>query len=164
MTPGQDAKDARTLHDCRATRFQPFDPPPDAFPMLPFPAFAFVDLETTGTRAGGDRITEIGIVRVDCASPDAPPRVTEWATLVDPQVPIPGVIQALTGIGDAMVSGAPTFSAIAPRVQAMLDGRIFAAHNARFDFRIPEARVRAPRPRLLPAHAVHAAPGAAARS
>ncbi|MGE5668588.1 MAG: PolC-type DNA polymerase III, partial [Betaproteobacteria bacterium] len=83
---------------------------------------------------GGDRITEIGIVRVDCASPDAPPRVTEWATLVDPQVTIPGVIQALTGIGDAMVSGAPTFSTIAPRVQAMLDGCIFAAHDARFDF------------------------------
>src|SRR5678815_3365143 len=37
--------------------------------MLPaaLPAFAFVDLETTGTHAAGDRITEIGIVRVDYA-------------------------------------------------------------------------------------------------
>ena len=102
--------------------------------MLPFAAFAFVDLETTGTRADADRITEIGIVRVDCASPDSPPRVTEWASLVDPQVPIPPAIQALTGITDAMVARAPTFSTIASRVASMLDGCIFIAHNARFDY------------------------------
>ena len=102
--------------------------------MLPFPAFAFVDLETTGTRADADRITEIGIVRVDCASATSPPRVTEWASLVDPQVPIPPMIQALTGITDAMVAGAPTFSTIASRVAAILDGCIFVAHNARFDY------------------------------
>mgnify|MGYP001110648431 FL=1 len=29
------------------------------------PSLAFVDLETTGTRAAADRITEVGIVRVD---------------------------------------------------------------------------------------------------
>ena len=28
------------------------------------PTLAFVDLETTGTAAGGDAITEIGVVRV----------------------------------------------------------------------------------------------------
>ena len=27
------------------------------------PAIAFVDLETTGTHAAGDRVTEVGIVR-----------------------------------------------------------------------------------------------------
>ena len=102
--------------------------------MLPFPAFAFVDLETTGTRAQTDRITEIGIVRVDCASASSPPRVTEWASLVDPEAPIPQGIQALTGITDAMVAGAPTFSAIAARAASMLDGCILVAHNARFDY------------------------------
>lgn len=102
--------------------------------MLPFPAFAFVDLETTGTRADVDRITEIGILRVDCASVSAPPRITEWTSLVDPQAPIPPAIQALTGITDAMVAGAPTFPAIASHVASMLDGCIFVAHNARFDY------------------------------
>ena len=102
--------------------------------MLPFPAFAFVDLETTGTRAETDRITEIGIVRVDCASASSPPRVTEWTSLVDPEAPIPPAIQALTGITDAMVAGAPTFSAIAARAASMLDGCILVAHNARFDY------------------------------
>jgi DNA polymerase-3 subunit epsilon len=102
-------------------------------PMLPAPAFAFVDLETTGTRAGIDRITEVGIVRVDDAAA-GPPRITEWSSLVDPEVPIPPVIQALTGITDAMVASAPTFSTIAPDVLRMLAGCIFVAHNARFDY------------------------------
>jgi DNA polymerase-3 subunit epsilon len=102
--------------------------------MLPtdLPAFAFVDLETTGTHAGGDRITEIGIVRVERDGDDV--RVREWSSLVDPQVPIPPAIQALTGITDAMVEGAPSFDALAAEVNAQLAGCVFAAHNARFDY------------------------------
>src|SRR5512142_1570890 len=101
--------------------------------MLPLPAFAFVDLETTGTRAGADRITEIGIVRVESGG-DGDPRVTEWSSLVDPETPIPPAIQALTGITDAMVAAAPTFSRIAADVLEMLSGCVFVAHNARFDY------------------------------
>src|SRR5690242_15358750 len=101
--------------------------------MLPAPSFAFIDLETTGTSAQVDRITEIGIVRVDDDGGDQP-RVAEWSTLVDPQVPIPAAIQALTGITDAMVASAPTFSTIAADVLQMLAGSVFVAHNARFDY------------------------------
>jgi len=100
--------------------------------MLPLPAFAFVDLETTGTSAPGDRITEIGIVRVD--DDGANVRVTEWSSLVDPEVPIPPAIQALTGITDAMVASAPSFPSVANDVRALLDGCVFVAHNARFDY------------------------------
>ena len=98
------------------------------------PAFAFVDLETTGTRAAADRITEIGIVRVDGEPGDAAARVTEWSTLVDPEVPIPPAIQALTGITDAMVASAPSFPRIAQDALSMLAGCVFVAHNARFDY------------------------------
>jgi len=98
------------------------------------PAIAFVDLETTGTRAADDRITEIGIVRVDADPGGAAPSVREWSTLVDPEAPIPPAIQALTGINDAMVRGAPTFDAVAGEVMARLDGCVFVAHNARFDY------------------------------
>jgi len=93
------------------------------------PSIAFVDLETTGATAAGDRITEVGIVRVDegCA-------VEEWSSLVDPQCSIPPGIQALTGITNAMVAGAPTFAQIADEVAARLDGCVFVAHNARFDY------------------------------
>ncbi len=97
------------------------------------PRLAFVDLETTGMRAAADRITEVGVVTVDCDDDVATPRVEHWATLVDPEVPIPPVIQALTGITDAMVRRAPTFSSIAGELAQRLEGRLFIAHNARFD-------------------------------
>jgi len=99
------------------------------------PALAFVDLETTGTAPGYDAITEIGIVRV-AADPAgaAAPAVSEWSTLVNPGVPIPPAIQALTGITDAMVRDAPAFAAIADEVAARTAGAVFVAHNARFDY------------------------------
>ena len=111
------------------------------------PSLAFVDLETTGTRAADDRITEVGIVRVDADACGGPPRVHEWSTLVDPEVPIPPVIQALTGITDAMVAGAPTFSAVADAVAERIADCVFVAHNARFDHGfLKHAFARAGRP------------------
>ena len=97
------------------------------------PRLAFVDLETTGMRAAADRITEIGVVTVDADPGGGPARVAQWATLVDPEVPIPPEIQAMTGITDAMVRRAPTFSSIAADLARQLDDRVFVAHNARFD-------------------------------
>jgi DNA polymerase-3 subunit epsilon len=94
---------------------------------------AFVDLETTGMRAAADRITEVGIVTVDVPAGGGQPQVESWSTLVDPEVSIPAEIQGLTGITNAMVRDAPTFSALAPAIAARLDGRLFVAHNARFD-------------------------------
>ncbi len=104
--------------------------------MLLFaPSLAFVDLETTGTTAARDRITEVGIVRVDVESdPPGALRVTEWSTLVNPGVSIPAEIQALTGITNAMVRDAPAFATIADEVAARTAGAVFVAHNARFDY------------------------------
>ncbi len=96
------------------------------------PRLAFVDLETTGMRAAADRITEVGIVTVDCVD-SGPPNVESWSSLVDPEVPIPPEIQAMTGITDAMVRSAPTFSSVADAVATRLAERVFIAHNARFD-------------------------------
>ena len=69
------------------------------------PAIAFVDLETTGTTPTGDRVTEIGIVRIQDGE-----LVEEWSSLVNPECSIPEEIQVLTGITNAMVRDAPTFS------------------------------------------------------
>lgn len=89
---------------------------------------AFVDLETTGTTAASDRITEIGIVLVDGND------ITEWSSLVNPGRPIPPMIQSLTGISDQMVRTAPAFADVAADVARHLDGYLFIAHNARFDY------------------------------
>lgn len=89
---------------------------------------AFIDLETTGANPVRDRITEIGIVEVDGD------RVATWSTLVNPGQPIPRFVQQLTGIDDAMVAGAPGFEQVAAELAERLDGRLFIAHNARFDY------------------------------
>ncbi|OLC67820.1 MAG: hypothetical protein AUH79_03915 [Betaproteobacteria bacterium 13_1_40CM_4_64_4] len=93
------------------------------------PAIAFVDLETTGTAARADRVTEVGIVRIDEGA-----RVSEWSSLVNPECSIPAAIQALTGISNAMVAEAPTFRQIADDVADQVAGALFVAHNARFDY------------------------------
>src|SRR5438046_1630663 len=93
------------------------------------PAIAFVDLETTGTTSTGDRVTEIGIVRVVDGR-----LAEEWSTLVNPERPIPEEIQALTGITNAMVRGKPTFAELRREVAERLAGHVFVAHNARFDY------------------------------
>ncbi len=88
----------------------------------------FVDLETTGANTSGDRITEVGIVEVSEHG------VSEWSTLVNPQAPISPFIERLTGISDRMVSAAPTFAEIAGPLLERLRGRLFIAHNVRFDY------------------------------
>jgi DNA polymerase-3 subunit epsilon len=93
-----------------------------------YDSFVFVDLETTGATATADRITEIGIVEVSEAG------VTEWSSLVNPETRISEFIERLTGISNAMVATAPTFDALADEVMARLQGRLFVAHNARFDY------------------------------
>ena len=99
------------------------------------PALAFVDLETTGTTAAIDAITEIGIVRIEPDPADeATLRVSEWSSLVNPGVPIPPAIEALTGITNAMVRAAPSFARVADEVVSRTAGALFVAHNARFDY------------------------------
>lgn len=93
------------------------------------PACAFVDVETTGTTATGDRVTEIGIVRVIDGGLEE-----EWSTLVNPEATIPPEIQLLTGITNAMVASAPTFAEIRHEVLDRLADHLFVAHNARFDY------------------------------
>lgn len=116
-------------------------------PFLEDCAFAVVDVETTGMRAGGpDRITDIAVVMVHGAR-----RELVFESLVNPGVPIPSRIQALTGITDAMVAAAPDFDVVADEVLAVLANRVFVAHNARFDWGFVAAEVRRARDLALAA-------------
>src|SRR5690554_647738 len=96
-------------------------PRPDTFVLL--------DLETTGANPVSDRITEIAAIRVEGGE-----IVERWETLVNPQREIPAFIQNIIGITDEMVREAPVFAEIAPRVRTLLEGAVFVAHNARFDY------------------------------
>lgn len=90
---------------------------------------AIVDLETTGAHPAWDRVTEIAVIEVARGEV-----VSEWSTLVNPGTSIPPAIQALTGITNAMVAGAPAFEDLAAGLYERLEGRVFVAHNARFDY------------------------------
>lgn len=107
-------------------------------PLLDECAFAVVDVETTGMRAGEtDRITEIAVVVVRGGR-----REVVFESLVNPGRPIPPAICAITNITNEMVQAAPTFAEVADQVLAALAGRVFVAHNARFDWNFLSAEVR----------------------
>ena len=95
-----------------------------------------VDVETTGGRPPGDRITEIGAVRLLDGRIAA-----EWSTLVNPERSIPWFVQRLTGIDQRLVASAPGFADIAGDFLAFLGGATFVAHNVHFDWRFLNAEL-----------------------
>lgn len=106
-------------------------------PLIEECAFAVVDVETTGVRATrDDRITEIAVVVVQGERCEL-----VLDLLVNPGRPISSMITSITGITNAMVRAAPRFEEIAERVADALAGRIFVAHNARFDWRFVAAEL-----------------------
>jgi len=93
-------------------------------------SYVVVDVETTGgSFARGDRITEIAAVEVRGGVV-----VDEFQTLLNPGRSIPPMITRITGIDDRMVAGAPYFDHVADEVMRRVDGRVFVAHNAAFDW------------------------------
>lgn len=97
------------------------------FKYFPVPC-AIVDIETTGGNVTFDRITEVAIIEVTEEG------VSEWSTLINPRVHIPKGIQLLTGISNEMVMSAPYFEQVAKEILLRLKGKIFVAHNVRFDY------------------------------
>jgi DNA polymerase III epsilon subunit family exonuclease len=107
-------------------------------PLLDDCAFAVVDVETTGVRAGaGDRITEIAVAVVHGER-----REIVFESLVNPERPIPRGICAITNITNDMVRHAPRFADLSERLLGALAGRVFVAHNARFDWNFLSAELR----------------------
>lgn len=100
-------------------------------------SYVVVDLETTGMRAwAGDRITEVGAVVVREGR-----IVHRYETLVNPERPIPPMISALTHITADMVRHAPRFRDVCDEVLGVVEGHVFVAHNAQFDWRFLSAEV-----------------------
>jgi DNA polymerase-3 subunit epsilon len=100
--------------------------------------FAVLDLETTGGSPATDRITEVGVVRI-CGG-----EVTgTFHTLVNPRMPIPPMITALTGISNAMVANQEPIETVLPCLLEFLGDAVLVAHNASFDTRFLQAALQA---------------------
>ena len=114
----------------------------ESSPALESCRWAVVDVETTGVRAfSGDRIMEIAVVDLD--------GTVRFHSLVNPGIPIPQFVAGLTGIDAGLVRRAPSFDDIADDLLAALEGCVFVAHNARFDWAFVSTEIERARGLLL---------------
>ncbi|GAK93421.1 DNA polymerase III epsilon subunit [Nonlabens ulvanivorans] len=93
--------------------------------------YCVVDIETTGNRMSGNRMTEICIVRMRGDT-----ILDKYSSLIDPEVLIPDYITTLTGIDNAMVASAPVFADVAEEILSFTKDCIFVAHNVNFDYNV----------------------------
>ena len=91
--------------------------------------YAIVDIETTGSYASANGITEVAIYVYDGKNV-----IEKFETLINPGQPIPRYIQSFTGITDEMVAAAPAFEKVAGKIHGLLNENIFIAHNVNFDY------------------------------
>lgn len=99
------------------------------FKFDPEQDYVVVDIETTGSWSNGDRVTEIGAIKIRNHEV-----VDEWHSLVNPQRHIPASITELTGITNSMVRDAPVFAEVADSFMKFMADGIFVAHNVNFDY------------------------------
>jgi DNA polymerase III subunit epsilon len=91
--------------------------------------YAIVDIETTGGYSGYHKVTEVAVYHHDGLG-----ITNQFSTLLNPGRSIPHFITGLTGIDYQLVKDAPTFADVADEIFSWLDGRVFVAHNAHFDY------------------------------
>jgi DNA polymerase III epsilon subunit family exonuclease len=90
--------------------------------------FVVVDVEATGAKTPPNRIIELGAYRIHQGR-----IVDRFLSLVNPEIPIPRFVIALTGITNEMVRDAPLFADVAPRWLEFVKDAVLIAHNAPFD-------------------------------
>ena len=90
--------------------------------------YVVLDFETTGFRAGADRIIQIGALKyIDHKQTDL------LNSFINPERHIPATITQLTGISNEMVQWAPTIENKIGELLEFIDGLPIIAHNAAFD-------------------------------
>jgi DNA polymerase-3 subunit epsilon len=96
-------------------------------PLADLPPLLFLDFETTQS-ATGLRSVEVGWLPVVGGVVGA-----QQSRLVSPGCPIDRWSEAVHGISDADVAGAPRFDAVFGELAPLLCGSVVVAHNAHFD-------------------------------
>ena len=90
--------------------------------------FVVVDVEATGAKTPPNRLIELGAYKIRSGR-----IVDKFLSLVNPEIPIPRFVAALTGISNDMVKRAPVFAEVAPRWLDFVSDSVLIAHNAPFD-------------------------------
>ncbi|MES2819409.1 MAG: 3'-5' exonuclease [Pseudomonadota bacterium] len=108
---------------------------------------AVIDFETTGISPGQNaRATEIGVVILEDGH-----IVARFQSLMNAGVWVPGFIEQLTGISNAMVRAAPPAAEVMEAVAEFVGSTPLLAHNAAFDQKFWDAELaRIRRTRLQP--------------
>lgn len=106
-------------------------------PTAERPAYAVIDVETTGLSPNRDRILELAIVRLN----DAGTIIDETVGRFNPHGPVGAT--HIHGITQADVSDKPSFAEAASTVVARLAGLPVIAHNAKFDLAFLRAELTA---------------------
>lgn len=102
-------------------------------PASPLDALDYLslDTETTGLDPARDSIVSVGTVPIVGGRVD---RAGGIEMLVNPGCPIPPVVVAIHGIGDAAVADAPAFAGVVDRLLEHLQGQVTLGHHIGFDF------------------------------
>ena len=92
-------------------------------------SYVAFDLETTGLRPAGDRILEIGAVKVEEGEVTG-----TYETFIDVGIEIPQRITDLTGITAQMVTGSPDMRTAVEGFLEFSEGFVLLGHNIQFDY------------------------------
>ena len=90
--------------------------------------YCVLDLETTGFSAKTEKITEVGIMKVQNGEV-----IDEFSCFVNPEKHIPQRVTEVTNITDDMVKDAKTIDQVFPEILEFIKGSVLVAHNAPFD-------------------------------
>jgi DNA polymerase III subunit epsilon len=91
--------------------------------------FVIIDIETTGNNSKYSKITELAVYQHNGQN------ITNiYTKLINPGIDIPYYITKLTGIDNEMVKNAPKFHEVARDIVELTAGRVFVAHNVKFDY------------------------------
>ena len=101
----------------------------DLLPLLKLNEYISFDFETTGLNPEKDRITEISACKFVNGEFSK-----EFTSLINPEIPIPKNITALTGITNQMVKDAPLISDILPDLLDFIDNTPLVGQNVDFDY------------------------------
>jgi DNA polymerase-3 subunit epsilon len=94
------------------------------------PKLTFIDIETTGYSSKSDKILEISAIVTENL------QIKEIInTVINPHDYLSPWIKRYTNITEKEAMSAPDFYTVVPQLKSALEGSIFVAHNADFDYR-----------------------------